>query len=93
MHRELTWIFEYILKCHPDPKTFVAQVGNGDIDHSYLGRAETMTTERPVYKLPIKTGPDSPLAPQALALCSIIFKDIDNSLSTRCLKGRNRYTP
>jgi hypothetical protein len=42
MHRELTWIFEYILKCHPDPKTFVAQVGNG-IDHSYLGRAETMT--------------------------------------------------
>jgi hypothetical protein len=40
MHRELTWIFEYVILT---PKR-LAQVGNGDIDHSYLGRAETMTT-------------------------------------------------
>jgi hypothetical protein len=50
MRRELKWIFEYILSCHPDPKTFVAG-RNGDIDHSYLGRAETMNVDRPVYKL------------------------------------------
>jgi hypothetical protein len=28
-----------------DKDTFVAQVGDGDIDHSYLGRAETMDVQ------------------------------------------------
>lgn len=86
MQRELKWIFEYILRCHPDPKTFVAQVGNGDIDHAYLGRAETMTTERPTYILTSKDpGPDlTASAAGTMALCYMIFQHVDDGLATQC---------
>jgi endoglucanase len=89
VRRELAWVFEYILRCHPDPKTFVAQVGDGDVDHSYLGRAETMTVDRPVYKLTDKNpGPDlTASAAGTMALCNMLFAGVDDALATRCSRA------
>jgi hypothetical protein len=43
----------------PGPQDLRRTGRNGDIDHSYLGRAETMNVDRPVYKLTDKSpGPD-----------------------------------
>jgi hypothetical protein len=88
MRRELKWIFEYILSCHPDPKTFVARVGTG-ISIILIWDAETMNVDRPVYKLTDKSpGPDlTASAAGTMALCSMIFTDIDNSLASRCLQA------
>jgi hypothetical protein len=85
--RELKWITDFIRRCHPDKDTFVAQVGDGDIDHSYLGRAETMNTPRPVFKLTKqKPGPDlTASAAGAMAACAVAFKGEDESVSVLCL--------
>jgi hypothetical protein len=87
--RELEWIADYIRRCHPDKDTFVAQVGDGDIDHSYLGRAETLDTPRPVFKLTKqKPGPDlTASAAGAMAACAVAFKGENESVSVLCLNA------
>jgi hypothetical protein len=85
--RELEWIADFIRRCHPDKDTFIAQVGDGDIDHSYLGRAETLDTARPVMMLTKqKPGPDlTASAAGAMAACAAAFKGENESVSALCL--------
>ena len=48
------WALDYMVKAHSvssDPSVLVAQVGNGDMDHSYWGRPEQMKMGRPAYTI------------------------------------------
>ena len=47
----IKWGTDYIIKAHASFDEFYCQVGNGGIDHAYIGRPEDMTVERPAYSL------------------------------------------
>jgi hypothetical protein len=77
------WGTDYIIKAHVSPNEFYCQVGNGDIDHAYPGRPETMTVERPAYSLsPSRPGSDcAGESAAALASAALLFKDSDPAYS------------
>nr|BAD01504.1 cellulase [Haliotis discus hannai] len=56
----IKWPLDYFLKCWiPKSQTLYAQVGEGNDDHHFWGRAEDMKMARPAYKLtPSKPGSD-----------------------------------
>lgn len=85
--RELKAVFEYIMKCHPTDTSLVAQVGDGFADHGYIGRAELMNMNRPVYWLKDdKASADLIMvAAGALANCYLVFKDNDSAFAANCL--------
>ena len=72
------------MKCqpsdHPDyPNIFYGQIGNGDIDHAYVGRPEDMTMERPSYEIS-KSKPGTELAASvssAFSAAAKVFEDSD----------------
>ena len=77
------WGTDYLIKAHVSPNEFYCQVGNGDIDHAYPGRPETMTVQRPAYILnPSKPGSDcAGESAASLASASVLFKDTDPAYS------------
>ena len=85
--RETAWVMEYILECHVSDHELVAQVGDGNLDHSYLGRAEYMNLPRPVYMVSDSVpGPDLVMAAAAaLANGYIALKTWDPTLAQKCL--------
>nr|XP_045600598.1 uncharacterized protein LOC123759530 [Procambarus clarkii] len=83
----IKWATDYFLKCYNSTDEFWGQVGNGHIDHSYWGRPEEMTMERPSYKID-EDNPGSELAAEtaaALAAASIVFKDLDSEYAAQLL--------
>ena len=79
----IKWGTDYILKAHVSAEEFYCQVGNGDIDHAYPGRPETMTVARPAYSLtPSRPGSDcAGESAAALASASILFGETDSDYS------------
>ena len=77
------WGTDYFIKAHVSENEFYCQVGNGDIDHAYPGRPESMTVQRPAYSLtPSKPGSDCAGETAAsLASAAILFKDTDPTYS------------
>jgi len=81
---QLRWGADYLMKCHVRDsngatQVFYGQLGNGYIDHAYWGTAETMTMQRPAYKID-SVHPGSDLASEtaaALAAISIVFAESD----------------
>ncbi|XP_069139614.1 uncharacterized protein [Argopecten irradians] len=73
----IKWPLDYFLKCwRADEQEYYAQVGNGDVDHSFWGRPEEMTMQRPAYKV-TKDKPGSDVAAEtaaALAIGYSVFK-------------------
>lgn len=77
----LAWGADYLMKCHvrnADGSTaaFYGQVGDGNADHAYWGRAESMTMGRPAFKIDA-ANPGSDLAGEtaaALAATSMLFQ-------------------
>ena len=62
--------------------TVILQVGKVDLDHSYWGRPEDMTMDRPVYKL-TTSRPGSDLAGEtaaAFAAGYLAFRDTGQSI-------------
>ncbi|KAG7177455.1 Endoglucanase E-4-like 11 [Homarus americanus] len=83
----LKWATDYFLKAHTDKNEFYGQVGSGDLDHSYWGRPEDMTMERPSYKID-EAHPGTELAAEtaaALAGASMVFKENDPTYSATML--------
>ena len=71
------WGTDYFIKAHTKPNEFYCQVGNGDIDHAYPGRPETMSVSRPSYKIDANN-PGSDCAGEtaaALASASLLFQE------------------
>jgi len=75
----IRWGTDWLIKAHPSDNVFYAQVGNGGLDHSYWGPAETMTMARPTYAVTTaKPGSDvSAEAAAAMASASILFRSSD----------------
>ena len=86
----IKWANDYFIKCHPEDEVYYYQVGDGNQDHSYWGAAETVEyrMSRPSYKV-TKSSPGSAVCGEtaaSLAICSIVYKNIDKSYSDLCLK-------
>ena len=79
LQEAVRWGTDYLIKAHVSPDEFYCQVGNGDIDHAYPGRPETMTVNRPAYLLsPAKPGSDcAGESAASLASAAVLFKDTD----------------
>ena len=73
----IQWATDYFIAAI-STNGFVGQIGNGHVDHSYWGRPEDMTMDRPAYY--INAGnPGSDLAGEtaaALASASIFYNNI-----------------
>ena len=87
----IKWGTNYILKAHVTDangtKEFWGQVGNGGIDHAYWGPPESMTMQRPSYKID-RQNPGSDLAAEtaaALASASIIFRPTNPTYANQLL--------
>jgi autotransporter-associated beta strand protein len=79
MLEALKWGTDWLVKAHPEPNVFYAQVGNGGADHAFWGPAEVMTMSRPAYRVDA-TKPGSDVAGEAaaaLAAGSIAFRATD----------------
>merc|ERR1719197_629679 len=85
---QITWTLDYFVKCHTKKEEFYFQVGDGESDHSYWGRAEEMKMHRPSYKItPNKPGSDVVAeTAAALAAGSIAIKHVDPTRSKLYLK-------
>ena len=74
----IQWATDYFIDAHTSPNTLVGQIGNGHVDHSYWGRPEDMTMNRPAYSIS-ESAPGSDLAGEtaaALAAASIFYNNI-----------------
>ena len=82
------WGTDYIIKAHVSPEEFYCQVGNGDVDHAYPGRPETMSVARPAYSLtPSRPGSDcAGESAAALASASVLFADSDPAYSATLIE-------
>ncbi|MDP4625328.1 MAG: glycoside hydrolase family 9 protein [Akkermansiaceae bacterium] len=88
----LKWGADYLLKCHvrnPDGSTaaFYGQVGEGNADHAYWGRAESMQMARPAYKIDAEN-PGSDLAAEtaaALAATSMLLQSTEPAYAEQLL--------
>ena len=82
------WGTDYLIKAHVSPNEFYCQVGNGDVDHAYPGRPETMTVNRPAYMLNANN-PGSDCAGESaasLASAAVLFKDTDPAYSATLIQ-------
>ncbi|XP_046580066.1 endoglucanase E-4-like [Haliotis rubra] len=84
----IKWPLDYYLKCWiPASQTLYAQVGEGNDDHHFWGRAEDMKMARPAYKLtPSKPGSDvAGEIAASLAAGYMAFKERDKAYATKLL--------
>lgn len=85
----IRWANDYFIKCHPSDEVYYYQVGSGNQDHTFWGSAEVvdLRMSRPSYKV-TASAPGSAVCGEtaaSLAICSIIFADIDSEYSKLCL--------
>ncbi|BFZ06316.1 hypothetical protein BsWGS_09355 [Bradybaena similaris] len=78
MYDMIKWAYDYLLKAwNPNSNHLTVQVGDGDLDHNWWGRAEDMTMARPCKTVSTGThGSDiAGGTAAALATGAIAFKD------------------
>lgn len=88
MLEAVRWGTDWIMKAHPEPNVFYAQVGNGNADHSFWGAPEVMTMNRPAYRIDAQK-PGSEVAAEAaasLAAAAIAFRSTDPAYADKLLK-------
>ncbi|CAG2243608.1 E3.2.1.4 [Mytilus edulis] len=95
MYDCIRWSLEWLLKCHTGKNELYIQVGDGNLDHSFWGRPEDMTMDRPSFKV-TSDKPGSDVAGEyaaAMAVASIVFKDKDPAFSIKLLNhSKEIYT-
>lgn len=86
--KEIKWVTDYLIKCHPSADVFYYQVGNGNTDHSWWGPAEVMQMERPSYKVDVSSPGStvSAAAAAALAAAGVIYADRDPDYAKTCIQ-------
>ncbi|XP_050412652.1 endoglucanase E-4 [Patella vulgata] len=86
----IKWPLDYYLKIwRPAQKELYVQIGDGQEDHHFWGRAEDMTMKRPAYKV-TTSKPGSDVAGEtaaSLAAGSIAFKSRDPAYSQKLLSA------
>jgi len=68
----LKWSYDYFMAAHKSDTEFVGQVGDGNADHSYWGRPEEMTMQRPSWSI-TASKPGSDLAGETAAALAAGF--------------------
>ncbi|EGC31560.1 hypothetical protein DICPUDRAFT_39756, partial [Dictyostelium purpureum] len=78
---------DWIINAHTADNEFAAQVGDGNLDHSFWGPPEMMTMNRPVYMITAdQPGTEVAMeAASALAAASLAFADSDPAYAATCL--------
>ncbi len=86
--KEIKWVTDYLIKCHPSADVFYYQVGNGNTDHSWWGPAEVMQMGRPSYRVDLNSPGSSvsAAAAAALAAAAVIYADRDPSYALTCIQ-------
>lgn len=87
MYDCIRWPLEWLLKCHTGKDELYVQVGDGGKDHSFWGRPEDMTMDRPAFKI-TASKPGSDVAAEyaaAMAVGSMVFKERDPAFSAKLL--------
>ena len=86
----IRWANEYFIRCHPEAEVYYYQVGDGNADHTWWGAGECVEyrMNRPSYKVDANNPGSAVTAETAasLAVCSILYKDIDPDFSALCLE-------
>ena len=89
----IKWGTDYFLKAHvtegSKTKELYVQVGDGHADHAYMGPPETMTMERPAFKIDAQN-PGTDVAADtaaALALSSMAFKGTDDAYAQTLIEN------
>ncbi|XP_006813667.1 uncharacterized protein LOC100373202 [Saccoglossus kowalevskii] len=75
----IRWGTDFILKAHTASNELYVQIGTVSLDHTYWGRPEEMTMDRPAFRIN-STSPGSDVAgatAAALAASSMVFADTD----------------
>ncbi|TCI94412.1 glycoside hydrolase family 9 protein [Tenacibaculum sp. M341] len=91
--RNIKWVTDYFIKCHPSPNEFYVQISEKGQDHNFWMPAEMvdvhpMYGERKAHKLtPSNPGTEvSCETAAALASASMVFKDSDPAYSATLLR-------
>ena len=69
-------------------KTFLPKVGDGNLDHAWVGRPEDMTMARPSMKIDANNG-GSDLAGEtaaAMASTAMLFKDVNQTYADELIQ-------
>ena len=85
------WGTDYFLKAHVSEngktQALYVQVGDGNLDHAYWGAPETMTMERPAFKID-QNNPGTEVAAgtaAALASAAMLFQNEDTAYANRLI--------
>lgn len=89
----LKWGADYLMRCHVrdvagNTTAFYGQLGNGEADHAYWGRAEFMNMPRPAYKIDA-ANPGSDLAAETaatLAATALVFQESEPEYAAELLE-------
>ena len=89
----IKWGTDYILNAHVvkdgETSAFYGQVGLGDIDHAYFGRAEDMDVYRPALKIDAQN-PGTDLAAEsaaALAAAAVVFESTNSAYAKELIQN------
>ncbi len=85
--KEIKWVTDYLIKCHPSANVYYYQVGSGSADHAWWGPAEVMQMSRPSYKVDLQNPGSAVSAEAAAALASaaLAFADTNPTYAATCL--------
>ncbi|XP_069120274.1 endoglucanase E-4-like [Argopecten irradians] len=88
MYDCIRWPLEWLMKTHTARNEIYVQIGDGDLDHHFWGRAEDMNMARPSYKI-TADNPGSDVAAEyaaAMAAGYIAFKEKDPAFAAELLR-------
>lgn len=88
MYDCIKWPLDYLMRCHVAPNEYYVQVGEGGKDHSFWGRPEDMTMDRPAYKIDA-AHPGSDVAAEtaaAFAASYMVFKHRNATYAAELLR-------
>ena len=92
--KQLRFVGDYMIKCHPEPNSYVIQVAQGEVDHSFWEVPEENNYERKSYMADLDQ-PNTELAganAAAFAALSMAFRGEDDAYSDELLQhARDLY--
>jgi len=86
-YKTIKWGTDWFIKAHVSDNKLYGQCGDGGADHSWWGRPEDMTMNRPCWAIS-ESCPGSDLAGEtaaSLASAAILFEGEDDAYSQKCL--------
>ena len=86
--KQLRFISDYMIRCHPEPNKYIIQIADGDLDHSFWQVPEENNYTRTVYVADVNN-PNTNLAcanAAAFTALSMAFREEDDAYSADLLQ-------